>query len=159
MKKAIVLLLVITASVLCSYLGMENLVWAEDKPFDIKEFNTHREIWANSKTQNYKMLIGAFGVTKDYSEQVRIEVQNSKMSSLELLWDSGGGKLEMTRPFETMESFFEFIEELNRRNPKKMTVRYHSELGCPMGVKFDPDGQKKNGDEITVNIKKMDVVD
>jgi Family of unknown function (DUF6174) len=156
-KKSIVFFLAIAASVLCSNSAIQSLVSAKDKPFDINEFNRNREIWTNSKTKNYKMVIGAFWVTKDYSEQVQIEVRESKKVSLELLWDSGGGNVDAVRPFDTMERFFDFIEELHRRNPKQMTVRYHSELGYPMGVKFDLDGQKKNGDEIMVNVKKMTV--
>lgn len=128
-------------------------------PLNMAEFERNRELWTVRNVQNYKMLIGAFGVVKNYSEQVLIEVRNRKTASMELLWQSGGAPADPSRPFDSIEKIFEFVADQNRRGAKRIEVQYHPELGYPNNVVVDQDGQQGNDDDLLVRVKRLEMIE
>lgn len=126
--------------------------------FDLSVFEKNRELWTSQNIQSYRLIIGATGFLTNFPEEVLVEVRNREAKSIKSLSATGRNGTSTYSPYETVDKLFSFVSDQNRRGVKVLTVNYDPDLGYPKRIELDQDGYYGNDDELTLQVRSIEII-
>ena len=104
------------------------------------------------------MIIGASGFVTNFPEEVLVEVRNREAKSIKSLSTTGRNGTSTYSAYETVDKLFGFVSDENRRGVKVLKVNYDADLGYPKRIELDRDGFYGNDDELTLQVKSIEII-